>query len=94
MESPKFYVFSDDIAWVKNNLKLKNEVFVDWNIGKDSIYDMYLMSQAKANVIANSTFSYWGAYLNEKTRIVVYPKKWFASKFIAPNIFPDDWFGI
>lgn len=52
------------------------------------------MSLAKANVIANSTFSYWGAYLNEKTRIVVYPKKWFASKFIAPNIFPDDWFGI
>lgn len=94
LESPKFYVFSDDIAWVKNNLKLKNAVFVDWNIGKDSIYDMYLMSQAKANVIANSTFSYWGAYLNEKTRIVVFPKKWFASKFIAPNIFPDDWFGI
>lgn len=94
LDNPKFYVFSDDIEWVKNNLKLYDAVFVDWNTGKSSIYDMYLMAHAKANIIANSTFSYWGAFLNEKSQIVVYPKKWFASKYVAPKIFPEDWIGI
>lgn len=65
--SVKFICFSDDIGWVKQNLELgKDAVFVDWNNGTDSPLDMYLMSQCKYGIIANSTFSYWGARLGIK----------------------------
>lgn len=93
-ENPQFFIFSDDIEWVKNNLKIPNSIFIDWNKGNNSIYDMYLMSQSKANIIANSTFSYWGAFLNPRTKIVIYPQKWFNSKYSAPDIFPTTWLGI
>lgn len=53
---------------------------------------MYLMSQCKGNILANSTFSFWGARLG-KNNIVVYPKKWF-NTMAAPNIFPSQWIGI
>ena len=54
-----FYVFSDDISWVQTHLDIPNAVYVNWNTGESSIYDMYLMSSCKYNIIANSTFSYW-----------------------------------
>lgn len=92
LKNPRFYVFSDDIAWCKANLPINNAQYVDWNTGNDSIYDMYLMSQCKANIIANSTFSYWGAKIG-KPLVVVYPKRWFADR-PAPDLFPDDWMGI
>lgn len=61
-----FYVFSDDISWVQTHLDIPNAVYVNWNTGESSIYDMYLMSSCKYNIIANSTFSYWAARLNKK----------------------------
>jgi hypothetical protein len=51
------------------------------------------MTHAKANIIANSTFSYWGAYLNKNNPIVIYPKKWINANYY-PNIFPVDWIGL
>lgn len=51
------------------------------------------MTFTKANIIANSTFSYWGAYLNKNTPIVVYPEKWINADYY-PNIFPADWIGV
>lgn len=89
--SVRFFFFSDDIAWVKENIQVENAEYIDWNTGKESIYDMYLMSQASANIIANSTFSYWAAFLNKRNRLVVYPKNWFANGWIPGDIFPDDW---
>ena len=76
-----FLVFSNDINWCKENLAddfAGNEViYVDWNTGKDSYKDMYLMSQCNANIIANSSFSWWGAYLNETPdKIVISPAKY------------------
>lgn len=91
---PMFFIFSNDKQWVMDNFNLKNAVFVNCNTGLSSPIDLYLMSHAKGNIIANSSFSFWAAYLNRSTQLVVYPKKWFNSKYNAPNIFPSDWFGI
>ena len=73
-----FYVFSKDMDWCRNNLKGDDISYVDWNIGKESIFDMYLMTQCKHNIIANSSFSWWGAWLNQYDgREVIAPKLWF-----------------
>ena len=93
--NPKFFVFSDDIPWCKKNLKLPNVVFVDWNTGNESFIDMFLMKHAKTNIIANSTFSYWGAYFNKNTPLVIYPIRWkFSESEHALDIFPNNWIGM
>ncbi len=92
--NPKFFIFSDDIEWAKNNLCVENRIYVSINTDRKSFLDMYLMSRCKANIMANSTFSYWGAFLNKNSIMVVYPKKWYNSKYLAPNIFNDNWIGI
>lgn len=94
MISPKFYVFSDDISWCKKNLELLDATFVDWNVGNESFIDMYLMTHSKANIIANSTFSYWGAYMNKNNPIVLYPEKWKNSEAEGLDIFLDSWISI
>lgn len=74
-----FVFFSDDIPWVKENLSemAQNNVFVDWNTGSDSNRDMQMMSLCNHNIIANSTFSWWAAWLNpHEDKQIVAPKKW------------------
>lgn len=65
-EEIKFYVFSNDIEWCKANLSLPNVVFVNHNHGPKSYLDMFLMSHCQINILANSSFSYWGAMLNHR----------------------------
>lgn len=89
INNPIFFVFSDDIEWVKKNLGLEKAIYVTNNTGSDSFFDMYLMSLCKANIIANSTFSFWGAMLNQNKPLVVYPKIW--NNFHTPDIFPINW---
>lgn len=92
--NPVIYVFSDDIPWVKKNIRFPYKtVYVGHNVGKDSYNDMRLMSLCKHNVIANSSFSWWGAWLNPSPdKIVVAPKKWFISdKIIQTDIIPKNW---
>lgn len=94
VENPSFFVFSDDFEWVKSNIDISNADFIDWNLDKNSYIDMFLMNQCKHNIIANSTFSWWGAYNNAIRRegIVISPTKWFASNsFTEPLIFPGQW---
>ena len=55
--------------------------------GNSSFIDMYLMANCKVNVIANSTFSYWAARLNQDNILTIYPKKWYNSKYAVPDIF-------
>ncbi len=75
--SPLFIIFSDDIDWCKRELGFMSPCCVDWNTGDDSFRDMQLMSLCKHNIIANSTFSWWGAYLNKyNNKIVICPRKW------------------
>ncbi len=77
VESPHYYVFSEDLEWIKENLPLKNAVYIDWNKGEDSWQDMMLMSHCRHHIICNSTFSWWGAWLNPSSeKIVVLPEQW------------------
>jgi hypothetical protein len=91
-KDPNFYIFSNDIEWCKENLDIDKADFVNNNKGKDSWLDMFLMSKCSANILANSSFSYWGAIMNKNDNIVVYPGKWFNDE--TPNIFPDNWIGL
>lgn len=66
-----FYVFSDDVSYVKQHYQGEEFTVVDINHGKDSFYDMWLMSNCKHNICANSTFSFWGARLNGNERKIM-----------------------
>ena len=83
--------------WVKDNLKTDLPMtFIEHNQGKRSYEDMYLMSQCKHHIIANSSFSWWGAWLNpSKEKIVIAPKKWFFdSDKDESDIIPETWLKI
>lgn len=78
--SPLFVVFSNDIPWCKEAFDNIEAIFVDWNHGKESFRDMQLMSLCDHNIIANSSFSWWGAWLNKNPeKTVVSPKQWIYS---------------
>ncbi|RTL12957.1 MAG: alpha-1,2-fucosyltransferase [Neisseriaceae bacterium] len=96
VESPLFFIFSNDIEWCQNNLKLDKAIYVTGNEGKNSFRDMHLMSMCKHNIIANSSFSWWGAWLNNNPdKVVVAPSKWFNDKTInTKDLLPDSWIQI
>lgn len=81
VSNANYFVFSDDIAWAKENLELTNNVsFIDHNSGKNSYEDMRLMGLCQHHIIANSSFSWWGAWLGQNpNKIVLYPDRWFAT---------------
>lgn len=91
----KLICFSDDMTWVRDNMDMGTDaLYVDWNTDKDSPLDMYLMSQCKNAIIANSTFSYWGARLGVKKECVIYPHRWWNKETGNPDIFMDEWVGV
>lgn len=97
LESPAFFVFSDDIEWARKNISAQNPlIFVDHN-GKEKDYeDLRLMWNCKHHIIANSSFSWWGAWLsNHKEQNVIAPKNWFTPKIMQKKgdieIVPDRW---
>jgi hypothetical protein len=86
--NPRFFVFSDDIAWSKEQLKdIKNTTFIEHNTGANSYKDMLLMSACRNQIIANSTFSWWAAWLNNfESKIVIAPKTWFANTYLTKKL--------
>jgi hypothetical protein len=95
--SPKFYLFSDDPQWVREHLRLPGEMMViDWNQGKQSFEDMRLMSHCHHHIIANSSFSWWGAWLNPSPdKVVIAPAIWFRGQEDQPgDILPESWMKI
>ena len=93
---PVFYFFSDDINWVKDHLQISQATYVSTNIAKTHIEDLYLMSRCKHNIIANSSFSWWGAWLNNSPdKIVIAPGKWFnKGPKDTQDLVPDEWIKI
>lgn len=95
ISNPSYFLFSDDIAWARENIVSAQPItFVD-HIGQEDAYeDMHLMKNCKHNILANSGFGYWGAWLNENAQqIVVAPKKWFANDEINAlfDLIPTEW---
>lgn len=94
MKTCHFFLFSDDPAWVKENISVENAVVVNWNQGADSWQDMYLMSLCRHHIIANSSFSWWGAWLNPREdKLVIAPYRWYNDR-IAPDILPEGWIAL
>jgi hypothetical protein len=89
------FVFSDDVKWCQDNLPFsKNATIVDGNKSYRACEDMYLMRLCDHNIVANSSFSWWGAWLNESPdKIVVAPKVWFQDNLAnrESEIVPKDW---
>jgi len=85
-----FLIFSDDIEWCKINLNfIKNKIFI---IGNLDYQDLYLMSKCNHNIIANSSFSWWGAWLNQtKNKKVIYPSLWFTNGPDSSEIGGENW---
>jgi hypothetical protein len=86
----KFIIFSDDIQWCKQNFNLPGFIFAS---EKDYV-ELYMMSLCKNNIVANSSFSWWGAYLNENpNKKVIAPQQWFGPKckHNYKDIVPDSW---
>ena len=90
VKNPIFIFFSDDIKRVKENFKWENYHFIDRNNEENSRQDMALMSKCKHNIIANSSFSWWWARLNNnKNKIIIAPKyRW---TIVNKDIVPEDW---
>ncbi|MDD6072221.1 MAG: alpha-1,2-fucosyltransferase [Clostridiales bacterium] len=72
--APHFYIFSDDVNYARKHFSGEEYTVVDINHGRDSFYDMWLMSKCRHNICANSTFSFWGARLNSnESKIMIRP---------------------
>jgi len=97
LENPVFFIFSDEPDWCKANLKLEHPThYIDNNVGDTAYCDLQLMSLCRHHVIANSSFSWWGAWLNPRSdKKVIAPKRWFADNSKdTRDIIPAEWLRI
>lgn len=96
-KNPIFFYFSDDVDWVIKNMDIsENDYIIEHNTGDNSYWDLQLMSYCKHNIIANSSFSWWAAWLNEnKNKIVIGPNSWYKnSKLKNINHCSKEWISL
>lgn len=89
-----YIIFTDDIEWVQNNFSIGNRIFIyGCNYAENDIDELLMMASVSHNIIANSTFSWWSAYINPNPeKIVIAPKKWFNDLSInVEDLFPTNW---
>lgn len=94
LKNPHYFIFSDDPDWVSKNLQINYPVtFIDHNGAARDFEDLRLMTQCNHHVIANSTFSWWGAWLSKNPgKIVLSPKPWFRDPQVdTSDLIPDNW---
>ena len=100
VETPSFYIFTNDYLWTEENFSSFDikKTIVKFNKNNQSYLDMILMSNCKHNICANSSFSWWGAWLNTNPeKIVIAPEKWFKnSNYIEStyDLIPSEWIKI
>lgn len=97
VKKPVFFIFSDDIEWAKDNMKTGfEEYYIDFNDAWKNYEDIRLMKNCKHHIIANSTFSWWGAWLNPSSeKIVIMPSVWFSGyTYDTSDLYPDGWIRI
>lgn len=93
LKEPHFFVFSDDMEWVRGNLALPGKVtYVEHNGTESAFQDLRLMSLCDHHIIANSSFSWWGAWLRGNEHgVVIAPAKWFADGRNTSDLTPIHW---
>lgn len=97
IQDPVFFIFSDDIDWAKENLRTGYEqYYIDFNDASQNYEDIRLMKTCQHHIIANSTFSWWGAWLNpKKDKIVTIPSVWFSGyTYDTKDLYPEGWIKI
>lgn len=96
VSAPRFFIFSDDPDWAEANLTFGNTRIIRGNEGAKSIEDLRLMSACRHNIIANSSFSWWGAWLNQNpAKTIIAPRKWFKiQQFDSNDRLPQSWLTI
>jgi hypothetical protein len=94
VKNPHYFIFSDDITWAKKYFKINHPTrYIDINY-PDRVYeDLILISKCRHNILANSSFSWWGGWLNNnENKIVIAPKQWFKDKSLkTADLLPDKW---
>lgn len=93
VEKPVFFVFSDDMIWTKKHISIPYEVhYMDHNSPAQDYEDLRLMTLCKHFIIANSSFSWWGAWLGtHRDKIIIAPNMWFNDSNLKENIVPSNW---
>lgn len=89
----RFFVFSDDLEWARGHLPLPEDaVYVGHNGSENAFQDLRLMSLCTGHVLANSSFSWWGAWLSRAPdKQVIAPARWFADGRSTPDLIPSGW---